>query len=504
MKKNNSVFGFLNDKLHTPTWLFILLIIVFVFRIPSFFEPYSYGDEMIYLTLGHAIRQGIPLYSGVHDNKPPLLYIMAAIAGSLFWFKAILTLWMLVTIFIFWKLTEVLFPKNLRAQQFATIIFAILTTIPLLEGNIVNAELFMIGPTILGFFILLSRKLSSKSLFFAGTLFSVATLFKVPASFDIPAIVFFWLATNKLNAKNLKLTFKSTIILGLGFVTPILLTFIWYFLQDAFSQYLVAAFLQNVGYLSSWRPGDVQEPFLVRNLPLLIRVGVVVVGLLTLYKVRKQISPPFIIATVWLLLSLFAVTLSERPYPHYLIQSIPAVSILMGILFTHQNKEQVFTIIPLTLAIFVPYYFNFWRYPTLPYYVRFVRFVAGSLSRDEYINSYGSHVPTNYKIAEYLLSVTKKDEKIFVWGESSPIYALTRRLPPTKYVADYHIRDFSTPYETVTALSRKMPSFIVILPNAPIFPELETFLSRNYGLTETIDGATIWKLLGPKVRALIS
>src|SRR3989304_10019309 len=110
---------FVNHKFHTPTWLFFVLSIVFILRIPSFFEPYSYGDEMIYLTLGEAIRRGIPLYSGIHDNKPPLLYILAAIAGSLFWFKAILTLWLLVTIFIFWKLTEVLFPKNLRAQQFA-------------------------------------------------------------------------------------------------------------------------------------------------------------------------------------------------------------------------------------------------------------------------------------------------------------------------------------------------------------------------------------------------
>src|SRR3990167_11226717 len=101
---------FLN-KLHTPTWLFVLLSVVFILRIPSFFEPYSYGDEMIYLTLGEAIRRGIPLYSGIHDNKPPLLYVMAAIAGNLFWFKAILTIWHIVTIFLFWKLSQALFNK---------------------------------------------------------------------------------------------------------------------------------------------------------------------------------------------------------------------------------------------------------------------------------------------------------------------------------------------------------------------------------------------------------
>jgi hypothetical protein len=235
-----------------------------------------------------------------------------------------------------------------------------------------------------------------------------------------------------------------------------------------------------------------------------MRAGVVAIGFLVLYGARRKISPTFIFATSWLLLSLFAVTLSERPYPHYLIQSVPAISILLGILFTHQNREQTLAIIPLTLAVFVPYYFNFWRYYTLPYYTRFVRLTTGNISREDYIESFGSHVPRNYKIAEYLLSVTKPEEKIFVWGEASPIYALTRRLPPTKYVVDYHIRDFSTPAETLNTLSQNMPVFVVVLPDSPEFTQLDMFLSRNYALSETIDEATIWKLLSPGVRSLLS
>ena len=125
----------INKTLHTPTWLFLLLLVVFVLRIPSLFEPYAYGDEMIYLSLGEAVRQGIPLYKGIHDNKPPLLYLTAALAGSLFVFRAILTIWHLVTVFIFWKFTDVLFPakaksksiasRNIKLQKISTSIFAI-------------------------------------------------------------------------------------------------------------------------------------------------------------------------------------------------------------------------------------------------------------------------------------------------------------------------------------------------------------------------------------------
>ena len=494
---------FLN-KLHTPTWLFVLLSVVFILRIPSFFEPYSYGDEMIYLTLGEAIRRGIPLYSGIHDNKPPLLYITAAIAGSLFWFKAILAIWHLLTVFLFWKLTEALFPKNKVAQVIATTIFALLTTLPLLEGNIANAELFMIGPTILAFLILLTLKPIFKNIFFGGVLFSVSALFKIPAAFDLPAIVFLWLATTKLTVKNIKQISGNTLILILGFAAPITLTIVWYFLRGAFGEYLVAAYLQNFGYLSSWRPDDVQKSFLVKNAPLLLRSGVVFVGFLILFWKRKRLSKEFIFATSWLLLSLFAVTLSERPYPHYLIQSAPAISILLSILFSYKNKEQVLAIIPLTLAFFVPYYFNFWRYPILPYYVRFYELATNKIDKSEYFSTLGGQVPRNYKIAEFIVTSTKKEDKVFIWGDASPIYALSRRFPPIKYVADYHIKDFSNKDEVMNAILSDMPIVIVILPGSDSFPELETFLRDNYGLTQAIEGAQVWRLLSPGVRALIS
>lgn len=492
------------NRLHTPTWLFILLLIVLVLRIPSFFEPYSYGDELIYLTLGEAVRQGIPLYKNIHDNKPPLLYITAALAGNLFWFKAILTFWMLITIFIFWNLTKVLFPKKQKFQKISTIIFALLTTLPLLEGNIVNAELFMIGPIMLAFIILLSKKQTPKNLILSGGLISIATLFKVPAAFDLGAIFFLWLLYLKKGKNSYKKIITNSSLIIAGFIAPILLTIAWYSLRGAFGEYLVAAFLQNVGYLSSFRPGDVQEPFLVKNGPLLFRTLIMFIGLLILYLKKKRLSKEFVFITAWLLFGLFAVTLSERPYPHYLIQTVPSISLLLGILFTHNKIEQVLAIFPLALAAFIPYYFNFWHYPTTTYYQRFVNLTLYNISKENYINSFGGHVQRNYDVANYITSSTKRREKVFVWGDGVAIYAMSKRLPPIKYVADYHIADFSSREETITALARQMPSFIIVQPNAPEFPALTKLLQNNYGMTENIDGAVIWKLLSPSVRSLLS
>lgn len=492
-------------KLHTPTWLFVLLSVVLVLRIPSFFEPYSYGDEMIYLSLGEAVRQGIPLYKDIHDNKPPFLYLIAAVSGSLFWFKAILAIWHLITVYIFWRLTEVFFKKNERAQILATSLFALLTTIPLLEGNIANAEIFMIGPTILALLILFTQKLEFKSLFLSGVLFSASVLFKVPAVFDVPAIIFLWLAMAvKINKKTLKQIFTNTLILAFGVAVPILVSIMWYYLLGAFKEYLTAAFFQNVGYLSSWRPSAVQTPFLARNLPLLTRGVVVLLGLTILYWKKNILSKTFLFSTAWLLFSLFGVTLSERPYPHYLLQAVAPATLLLTLLFTDKTKQQVLSIIPLTLAFLVPVYFKFWYYPTFPYYVRFAKLATGRISKDEYLLSFGEHVPRNYKVGSFIASSTNEEDKIFVWGpDSSVIYALTRRFPPIKFVADYHIKDFSTEAKTAEQLQGNLPQFIVVLPDHDEFPSLYSILRKNYGLSQNIDGAEIWKLLSPGVRAII-
>ncbi len=481
-------------KTHIPVWLAIVLGIVVILRIPTFFEPFSYGDEMIYLTLGEGIRRGLTLYKDIYDNKPPLLYLLAALAGNVFWFKAILAFWNLMTIVLFWHLSQALFPKKLKLQKLATIIFSLLTTVPLLEGHIANAEAFMIGPTIASFLILLTRKANFKNLFASGVLFSIASLFKIPAAFDILAIVGFWIVTTGLKKDSLRMALKKTFFLASGFLAPIAFTLVWYLAAGALGDYIRAAFLQNLGYLSSWR-GVKAEPFLVRNLPLLIR-GAVVAGVgAVLYAKRAKLSKQFIFLTLWLVLALFAATLSERPYPHYLLQAVAPLSFFLGILFTEKTIEQSLAIIPLGLALFVPVYYKFWYYSSTPYYVRFVSFALGKIDKTQYFASFGERVNRNYQIADFLAKSSSTRDRVFVWGpDGSAIYALSRRLPPGKYVIDYHIKDFSSRASQAEVLTQNKPKFIIILPDAEPFAEIIPLLRHSYLPVLTLDGAEIWKL----------
>jgi hypothetical protein len=290
---------------------------------------------------------------------------------------------------------------------------------------------------------------------------------------------------------------------GVGLMVPILVTIAWYAMRGAFSEYVIAAFLQNVGYLSSFRPGDVAEPFLVKNGPLLLRGLVVFAGLVLLYIKRKKMSHNFLFITGWLLLTLFAVTLSERPYPHYLIQSAAPVALLLGMFFAKRDVEQALAVIPLTLFFFVPFYYQFWHYPTASYYVRFANLATGRLGVDGYRATFGGTIVRNYEIADYLTSISNRRDRVFIWGDSSQLYALSRRLPPIRYVADYHIKDFSSKEEILDLLVEAKPVYIIVLPEADEFGELNTLLNNSYLQINQIEGATIWKLLDPQARKII-
>ena len=478
-----------------PNWLVGILALVFILRIPSFFEPYYYGDEMVYLTLGQGVRQGLTLYKDIHDNKPPLLYLTAAVADNLFWFKVILAFWSLVTIVVFYKLAKLLFEKNQKAQKIATVIFGLLTTLPLLEGLTVNSEVFMIIFTILAFLILLKKDVKSRGVFLAGILFGLGTLYKIPAAFDAPIIVFYWLIASNIGSINWKKILKDTVILVAGFAVPLLVTLVWYYFKGALPQYISAAFLQNVGYLSSFRPGDVQKSFLVRNAPLLIRGLIVLFGSAVLFLFRSKLSKKFILLSLWTLFALFAITLSERPYPHYLIQVIAPISLLIATFFAEKSLEQSLTVIPLALALFAPVYYKFWVYPTSSYYLRFLNFATHRENKTEYFNGFSPTTNRNYAIAQFLVTSSNPTDRVFMWGpDSAAVYALAKRLPPIKYVVDYHVLDYSSKAQEAENIAANPPKFIILTMDDP-YLELVPLIKQKYVLVNVIGNANVYARL---------
>ncbi len=468
--------------------LIFLIILAIILRVPSLYEPYWYGDEGIYLVMGQALRKGLVFYRDIHDNKPPLLYLLGAIAGNVFWFRTILMVWFGATIVVFFRLMQVLLPKNIKSWYLSTIMLILGTTI--LEGNIANAEIFMIGPIMAGMLLALLQITNNKSQasnknkqLMIGGLFSIAFLFKVPAGFDFGALLLWWIIWKKKKLKHILL----------GFSIPIGLTLIYYRLAGGLERYVRSALLQNIGYLSSWKSSQSG---------LMIRGGILILMLILFYKAAKKFnfSVKVKLIIVWFLMALFGALLSERPYPHYLIQPmVPGVILLSYLIFSKRKVLKSIILILFLLAGISYYQIKFWHYPVFTYYQNFGKYVLGRKSKEEYNSFFDWRVNQTYKVAEYLRKKTFPDEKIFIWGDEPYIYALAKKLPIGKYAVAYHIVDFNGYEETVEAWDKYKPRIVIVMEyEKRQFPEMEARLKNDYLLIKKIDKALIYKRINGK------
>jgi len=496
----------------------LILILVFLLRLPLLFEPFTYADEGIYLTLGQAIRKGLVLYRDIHDNKPPMLYLLAALAGSFPLYRLIHFLWSFATIFAFYKLAQVLFAKKQKPVLVTTGVFAILTSLHTFEGNIGNAENFMLLPTLGGFYLFLKSLQSNLNqtkgpilltgnnfsfiFFIVGVLFSLAVLFKVPAVFDFAAILVFILFTFIFSRKNYRPLIKFFFLVLLGFALPLLISVAYFSYKNALSQYLTAAFLQNFPYLSSWggekmAMGKIPLSLLARALGLMLII-------ILLFTAWRKIGWQVKLVIVWFSFSLFAALLSSRPYPHYLIQVLPSFSLSFGLLSFNKIQKKLKFIPALLVLIFVLtfVFFRFWYYPNLPYLKNFYQFLLGFKSHQEYLVSFDKTTPKIYQTANFIKNHTQAEEKIFIWGTYPSIYALSQRLPVGRYTVSYHIIDFNAYQETLAVLEKNQPRWIIIAKDEKKpFWQLKKFVEDNYTPFEQKDDLEIFYRL-PKVSRL--
>ena len=484
--------------------LLLLFILAFLLRLPTLFEPYWYGDEGIYLTLGLAIRKGLTLYRDIHDNKPPLLYLIAALSGNQFWFRSILLFWNLINVWLIYELGKLIFKRQLPAAV-AGFLFILFSLLP--EGNIANGEVFMIMPVTAGMLILckvlnvktqfrrgLGAKL--KAYFLSGVLFSLGFLFKAPAIFSFLAALIFLAFFSKQKKSSLLNTQFFILIAGFCFLP--LLSFIFYWSHGALFQYWTAAFTQNAGYVSSW--GGKWGSSLFSLSSGFTQRGLILTSLiLILFFLRRRLSWEFLLVSLWFFIDLFASLLSARPYPHYLIQVAPALALLATFVIGRRKiLEKILASAAIFLLIFSFIFYKFWRYPVWTYYANFFRFAAGRESKEQYFAFFDKRVNNTYKLAGIVKKLTNQNDNIFVWGNEPYLYALSERLPPGRYMVAYHIIDFNGWQETTQAIKKKRPTLIIRMKGEKQFSQLNQILSQEYLAVLELDGAKIFKRIDLK------
>jgi len=477
--------------------LIFTLLMVAILRIPTLFEPNRYADEDIYLVLGQGLRKGLVFYRDIHDNKPPLLYLMAAIAGNVMWFRLVLAGWSLVNVVLVWSLAKKMLKKT-WVVGLITACFGLFSSIPLTEGNIANGEVFMIMPVTAGVLIIWNEHLKQRFDWLkwlgAGVLFSVGFLFKVPVLFDLFGVLF-WLSVYQVRGWQSLYRWvvdKRFWVVIAGFVIPVLISVFYYVAMGAGERYLRSALGQNIGYLSSWEGGG--GAFYEDGL---FQRGVVMVGwFLLLWLLRQKIGKEFGLASLWLVGALFGANLSGRPYPHYMIEVLVPAALLLGLVIESKFliKRVVTAGLIATIGLAI-WRYDYWYYKSMDYYLNFTKYVLGQKSRDEFYAFWGDGVLRNIRVADYIRARTDEDERIFVWGTEPAIYALSDRLPVGRYTVSYHIKDFDGMEETMMALEQEKPKYIVMMNHEEFNREIDAYLTAYY--VEAIkDGeAVVWRRL---------
>ncbi len=469
--------------------LVLILLLVVVLRIPSLYEPNWYGDEGIYLALGQGLRKGLVFYRDIHDNKPPMLYLLAAIAGNVFYFRLMLMVWFGAGTVLFFRLMQNLLPKSKKAWYTSTLLMILLTTLN--EGNIANAEIFIVLPVVWAMLLTLLKTKSKnwKRWLGIGFLFSIGFLLKVPAGFDMAAVLV-WLVLFEKGLKD-----KRPWILGIGFLLPIAATLIYYAIVGGFEPYLRSALLQNIGYLSSWGTGEHTGGLGAGGL--MNRAGIMAVLIGIFYPIAKRFkfSSGEKLTVVWFLFSLFGALLSERPYPHYLIQPIVPGVILLGFLLFSKKRALKIVVVSLGLVTSLAIYqIRFWHYPIVPYYKNFIEYTLERKTKEEYRAYFDSRVNQTYKLAEYLQKTTQPDERVFIWGNEPYVYAIAKRLPIGRYTVSYHIKDFNGYKETIEAWDKYRPQVVIVMEyEEGEFEEMESRLATDYVMVKKIDQALIYR-----------
>ena len=494
--------------------LFLILVANILLRIPNLFEPYWYGDEGIYLTVGLALRNGLTLYKDIIDHKTPIIYLLA-MAPSQFWFKFLLMAWTTCMLALFYRVAERFFMTKKQAY-IATFFLMLLTALPFFEGNIANGELFVMG-FMLGGLALFTRTSLWHSffqhkgkitfdvapLFGVGALFSLGALTKVPAIFDATAVgvLFFFLYLRKPSQEIFFALLRSTIILAVGFATPILLSIAYFATKHALGDYLAFGLLYNFRYSFEFSP-PFSHPLLLFlfSMPGKLSAFAAIIALLVL--ARKRLSPQAVFVCAWMALTLFSALLSSRPYPHYFLQTFPPLALALAFWFGkvksmfESSLVPVVCILPLVLILIG---FQSGQYPMLSYYTTFLRFVRHDISTEQYRNQFNPLMADTYAAASYIQQTTLTNSRLFIWGTDPMLYALARRVPSGRFTVSFHIKDFNAYQETMDSLVAHPPQVIVVMREEDgKFPDFYTYLNGQYVLVKQLPTMNLYRRVGSK------
>ncbi|HEX5369174.1 MAG TPA: phospholipid carrier-dependent glycosyltransferase [Dehalococcoidia bacterium] len=475
--------------------LALVLLATAVLRFPAFFQPDWYGDEGIFAAVADALRHGRLLYAGVWDNKPPGIFLVYA-AGQTTGLDMIAVRLMALAATFAVEIIVFLTARRCAGEVAgvaAAAVCALLLGTPIIEGDLANTETFMVVFTTLGMYSLVLRAGGAEEaplrLLLPGFVFGVALFFKQIAVLDAAGAGIFVCLYYRA-------TWRHVVSYVGGVAIVPMLTAAFFLVAGAFSQF----FAGNVGFMLTYRgSAPTLGQLAVQLLPLALALPYAVA--LQPWRTRSIEA----LWPLWLAFAAIGVSASGHSYPHYLIQAVPPLSL---VLVTWASRRPVLPRVSVSMGMVVgvlavyqlflgPWGYVAWNKEpqhTRAYYRNFVDYMDGDRSRQDYEAFFDPKTPDRLRLAGQVANLNLQPRRLFVWGDLPWLYVQADLRPPTRFPVLFTAVEQEGGFEGVARLLAHDPaSYVLVLDSdADSWYGIQPLLGADYRAVKLLDNATLY------------
>ena len=485
-------------------------------RLPSLVEPTGYADEGTYADIGRALDHGAVLYQQVWDNKPPLMYWLAAVTIPLLGasgpaFHAVLALLVGSAAAGVWYLGAR--AGGRAVATVATLTYIALVSLPNLDGDLLNAE--VVGAALVVWaMVLVTGARRRGAMLGAGVLAALAVLTKAVFALDLVVLLAVALLLAPVAAAGQRgRSWVSAARVAGGAALTLAAVTLLLAAGGSLRGFVDVLVHQDIDYvqLTSGPGGHIvlsralstrlffTALLLERILPPLL------IGALAAWWLRRRGRPWPALVALWLGADVAGAVTSARGLTHYVQQLEPALALgtamVAVVLWQRRGLARglavatVFAAWPLLeLCSYIPRvqvaaanrdptsvpfeHHNFRAAQLATYYALSYRRLVGTVSGAEYDAFFPGNLQRRRAVTALFAARSRPGQFVYVWGTVHWVYARSDRVPSGQYTSlnDAYYLDPGAEARLIAEVIARPPAVLVV--DAPLPPRISDWLAN--------------------------